>query len=112
MQAMRPLMPLLVALAATAAGLAIARLRADARAAPAPTRLVAGVAAAMGAVGVVLLAIGWWAWDHAPAGSSPALVASVAYVGASVELFFAAMLAPSALRAVSSPNPSARARRR
>ena len=112
MRTMRELMPLLVAISATAAGLTIARLRADPRAAPAPTRLVAGVAAAMGAVGVILLAIGWWAWARAPAGASPALAASVAYVGASVELFFAAMLAPSALRAVSSPNPSARARRR
>lgn len=109
---MRSVLPLLVALAATSAGIAIARARSAVRAAPAPTPVTAAVAVAMGAVGLVLLGVGWWAWGEAPAGTSPALAASVAYVGASVELFFAAMLAPSALRAVASSNPSARARRR
>lgn len=109
---MRSVLPSLVALAATSAGIAIARARRAVRAAPAPSRVTAAVAVAMGAVGLVLLGVGWWAWGEAPADTSPALVASVAYVGASVELFFAAMLAPSALRAVASSNPSTRARRR
>ncbi len=112
MRAMRFLMPVLVALAAICAGLAIARARVAAGSAPAPRRVVAGVSVGMGIVGAVLLGVGWWSWGEAQAGTSPALVASVAYVGASIELFFAAMLAPSALRAVASSNPSARARPR
>lgn len=109
---MRHAMPLFVGVAAVAAGVMIARLRAASGAAPAPTRLVAGVAGGMATVGLVLLAIGWWAAGRAPAGASPAAVSSVAYVGASVELFFAAMLAPSAVRASASANPRLRARRR
>jgi hypothetical protein len=110
MPSMRHLMPFLIAVAAVTAGLLIARVRAEAGASPAPTRLVAGVGAGVAAVGLALLAIGWWAAGHAPAGSTPAMVSSVAYVGGSVELFFAAMLASSALSAVSSSNPSRRAR--
>ena len=105
-------MPLFVGVAAVAAGVMIARLRAASGVAPAPTWLVTGVAVGMATVGLVLLAIGWWAAGRPPAGVSPAVVASAAYVGASVELFFAAMLAPSALRASVSPNPRFRARRR
>jgi hypothetical protein len=105
-------MPVLVAFAAICAGLAIARARAGAGSAPAASRIVVGVSLGMGVVGVILLGIGWWSWGEAQAGTSPALVASVAYVGASIELFFAAMLAPSAVRAVASSNPSARARPR
>ena len=105
-------MPLLVGLAAVAAGVMMARLREDYGSAPAPSRLVACVAGGMAAVGLVLVAIGWWAGGRAPAGASPAVVSSVAYAGASVELFFAAMLAPSALRAATPPNPRFRARRR
>ncbi len=105
-------MPLFVGVAAVVAGVMIARLRAASGAAPATSWLVTGVAVAMATVGLVLLAIGWWAADRPPAGTSSAAVASAAYVGASVELFFAAMLAPSALRASVSPNPRFRARRR
>lgn len=109
---MRLLFPLLVALVASVGGLSIARARSEAGSAPPTTRLVAGVAVSMGVVGATLLAVGWWAWGRAPTGMSPNLVVSVAYVGASVELFLAAMLAPSALRAVASSKPSVRARRR
>jgi hypothetical protein len=105
-------MPLFVGVAAVAAGVMIARLRAASGGAPAPTWLVTTVAGGMATVGLVLLAIGWWAAGRPPAGVSPAVVASAAYVGASVELFFAAMLAPSALRASASANPRFRARRR
>lgn len=112
MPSMRHAMPLLVGLAAVSAGVMIARFRAASGAAPASTRLAAGVAGGMATVGLVLLAIGWWAAGRPPAGVSPAVVSSAAYAGASVELFFAAMLVPSAVRAAASPNPRLRARRR
>ena len=110
----RHVMPFLVGIAAVVTGLLVARVRVEAGVVPAVRRpvLVVGVAIAMVLVGVVLLALGWWVWGAAPPGADPAMVASVAYVGASVELFFAAMLLPTASRAARSSNPSWRARRR
>jgi hypothetical protein len=111
---MRHLLPLLVAIAAVATGLALARARAFAGLEPAVRRprLVAAVSIWLAAVGVGLLAIGWWTWAVVPSGTSASLGSSVAYVAAAVELFFAAMLAPSAFRAAPSENPSWRERRR
>jgi hypothetical protein len=106
---MRHLLPLLVASAAIATGLALARARSFAGAAQPVVRhpaLVATVAVGLAVVGVALLAIGWWAWAAVPAGVSSSLAASVAYVGAAMELFFAATLVPSASRASGSENPS------
>src|SRR5262245_22947740 len=105
---MRHLLPLLVASAAIATGLALARARSFAGAQPVVRHpaIVASVAVGLAVVGVALLAIGWWAWAAVPAGVSSSLAASVAYVGAAVELFFAATLVPSASRASGSENPS------
>ena len=110
---MRHLLPLLVAVAALGTGLALARARSFAGLDPVVRRpgLVAAVAAGMALVGMSLLAIGWWAWDAVPSGAGGALGASVAYMAAALELFFAAMLAPTARRAASSEAPSWRALR-
>lgn len=103
-------MPFFVGLAAVGAGVVVGRLRAEAGSAPARPRLAAAIVLGLAVVGVALLAIGWWAAGRVP--DDPALASSVAYVGASLELFFAAMLAPIAARAARSSNPSWRARRR
>ena len=105
---MRALVPMLVATVSISTGLWVGEIRSRAGADPELPidlvrrrrlrRVILAVWVGLLVLGGALLAIGWWAWGSAPAGTSSQAFSWVAYSAAALELFFWGVLARRVLQ--------------